>query len=750
MSGPVLIAAREALAAGLSPIPVKADGTKAPPFTWGQFQRLRPSRATVEKWFVNAPDRGLAIICGEVSGGLELFDFDDADIFTAYLEAADALGLGDLVSRIRAGYEERTPDAGAHWFYRCAEVGGNEKLAQRPAPDDPRKPLVLLETRGEGGYGITAPTNGAVHPTGNPWQLLSGSFATIKTITPGDRKALFDLARSFDEMPPTEIDTRPAASLPAGDRPGDEFRAASGDLNGWRSILEPHGWQLHHGRGAVGYWRRPGKDHGWSATTGHAGTDLLYVFSESTVFDTKRGYNPYTAYTILEHDGDYSAAAMALAADGYGVPSATIRPLPAMAAADSSTLKPDPTTDPPTLSEHAMYGLAGDVVRAFDPLTEAHPSAVLASYLVAFGNAAGRSPHTNVGETRHGLNLAAVICGQTARSRKGTSWGPVERVFASADNRWLEKRSLGSIGSGEAIVWHIRDASEPNENRRGEMIVEDAGVDDKRLFIDEKEFSSLLKVAGRDGSTASEMFRKSWDSPRTLHNAVKRSPVTATGPHISLLGHITLEELRRTLTETEQANGLGNRILWVFARRSKCIANPVRLDDPAAKDLIKRTCKALELARQGGTINRDDQAAITWEAMYPELTREHPGIFGSMTARAEAQIVRLSMIYALLDLSSIVRHEHLLAATAFWQYCEDSVRYIFGDALGDPVADRILRAIRAHGELNETELHGLFSRNLKGDRLGQATARLFELGIIRLEERESGGKRARYWQDVRK
>ncbi|CAN5863481.1 hypothetical protein BH24CHL4_BH24CHL4_19540 [soil metagenome] len=407
-----------------------------------------------------------------------------------------------------------------------------------------------------------------------------------------------------------------------------------------------------------------------------------------------------------------------------------------------------PKPEPPTLHEAALHGLAGEIVAAFDPLIESAPVAVLTSYLVAFGNAAGPSPHGYVSETRHGLNLFAVLCGATSRSRKGTSWAPVARVFESTDNDWLQNRKVSGIGSGEGIIWAIRDPSEPKEiPKTGETIIEDSGVNDKRLIVHEGEFASILKVANREGSILSEIIRKSWDGG-TLQNVVKRSPVKATGSHVSILGHITVEELQRELSETSQVNGMANRFLWVFVHRSKLLPDAPRLDAVKVSDLANRTHKALEVARQGGEIRRDAETAEVWRAVYPELSKDYPSMLGSLTARAEAQVLRLSMIYALLDCSNVVRRDHLTAALAFWQYCEDSVRFIFGDRTGDPVADRIRDALRL-GPMTETEIRDLFGRHQKAGRIQQALQALRAAGVIECEMLETGGRPARIWKAVK-
>jgi hypothetical protein len=313
----ILDAALAAYDAGLCIMRPKVDGSKAPEGAWPDYQKQRPSRQEVERCFGSSP--GLGAVCGAVSGNLEALEFDDYPVYERFRQVAQAAGLADLVHRIESSYLERSPSGGIHWLYRCSEIGGNTKLARRPKrpeemadPDD--KVKTLIETRGEGGFIILAPSHGPIHPSGQPYVLLQGGFETIATITPEGRRSLFELARTFDQMPKPQADRPgPTSGEPAG-RPGDDFNARAN----WREILEPHGWNLIYQRGEVGYWRRPGKNLGISATTNYEGSDLLYVFSSSTSFEPERGYSKFSAYALLEHGGNYVAAAKDLAHKGYG------------------------------------------------------------------------------------------------------------------------------------------------------------------------------------------------------------------------------------------------------------------------------------------------------------------------------------------------------------------------------------------------------------------------------------------------
>jgi putative DNA primase/helicase len=170
---------------------------------WKQYQQRRPTRHELCTWF-ETTDSGLGLITGPVSGNLEVLDFDDRCVFSAWLERVktypDAFALYE---RIAWGYEEATPAGGRHLLYRCDDIAGNQKLAMRPVPG-PQRFKTLIETRGKGGLIVIAPSRGRVHPSGKAYMLLRGSVAKIQTITPDKRTLLHATARSFDETPAPE------------------------------------------------------------------------------------------------------------------------------------------------------------------------------------------------------------------------------------------------------------------------------------------------------------------------------------------------------------------------------------------------------------------------------------------------------------------------------------------------------------------------------------------------------------------
>jgi hypothetical protein len=222
-------------------------------------------------------------------------------------------------------------------------------------------------------------------------------------------------------------------------------------------------------------------------------------------------------------------------------------------------------------------------------------------------------------------------------------------------------------------------------------------------------------------------------------------PQVATGAHISILGHITLIELRRALTELDRANGFGNRHLWVCARRSpNLLPSGGNLDDSVIHEFGRHLTATLEFGRKRQRVLRSEAADGLWAETYKTLADESEAedLVAALCARAEAHITRLALTYALLDRSKTIDVPHQLAAQALWDYCADSVRYIFADALGDTTAETLLDALRraGHEGLTGREQHALFGRNLDARRLAVARADLIAHGLAEDVEVTTDGR----------
>jgi len=318
---------------GVTVLPVKADGTKAPGLqTWKQYQATPPSIEDIVGWWTNGTTDGVGILTGATSGNLEMVEFEGRAVAEGILADIDRLaddnGLTELIGRIIDGYCETTPSGGIHLLYRISDGVAlrNTKLARRPATPDElaakpaEKVKVLAETRGEGGFVVVAPSAGRTHPTGKAWTLTTGGPDTIANITTDERDMLWALIRMVDTEPPRDgqDDTGPiVGGATSGLRPGDDYNQRAD----WHDILTPHGWTRGWRMGSGYAWRRPGKDTpGISATTGQStdGQDRLYVFTSSTTLPTEVPLSKFWVHAHYQHGGDLSAAARALRAEGYG------------------------------------------------------------------------------------------------------------------------------------------------------------------------------------------------------------------------------------------------------------------------------------------------------------------------------------------------------------------------------------------------------------------------------------------------
>jgi hypothetical protein len=407
---------------------------------------------------------------------------------------------------------------------------------------------------------------------------------------------------------------------------------------------------------------------------------------------------------------------------------------------------------PPDLAAAAYCGLIGDIVRAIEPETESDPAAILLQVAVAFGALVGRGPHVRVEGDEHHPNLFALLVGNTAKARKGTSWGRVKEIFARASD-W--PKVVTGLSSGEGLKYAVRDpirkVEHDKKTRCNEEVETDPGVLDKRVLVVESEFSQVLRQAARAGNTLSATMRAAWDSG-DLMTLTRNDPITATGAHIAIIGHITGDELRAELTATDSANGFANRFIFMCARRSKSLPFGGKpLSEDTLKNLTNRIERAVMAARAKRAIGMTDAARGIWERVYPTLSEGHAGLFGAVTARGEAQCLRLGLIFALASAADAIDQLHLLAAIAVWERSEESARHIFGSALGDPVADDILRALRGRGQagMTRTDIRDLLGRHGKAERIGVALELLNRRKLaLRQIAPALGGRPAETWRAI--
>ena len=338
-----------------------------------------------------------------------------------------------------------------------------------------------------------------------------------------------------------------------------------------------------------------------------------------------------------------------------------------------------------------------------------------------------RRPHLQgtqgdgLGTDKGAAGTRSRLCGRRIASRR------VCRPARASSTRYATQSSNTNATQGQ---------------KRSQTEIVDEGVPDKRLFLFEAEFAKALRSMDRQGNILSAVLRDAWDHGN-LRTLIKNSPNRATGAHVSASVHITDAELRRCLDQTEMANGLANRILFVCVQQSKLLP---RGGQPIDWSDITDRLNLILAGVPTGEIRRTDAFWKLWEEHYPQLCADRPGLLGAILGRAEAQVLRLALIYALLDRQVFMDACHLRAALACWKYAEASARFIFGDALGDPVADEILRALRQQpAGMTRNDLRDHFGRNRTSAEIGRALAVLAAGNFVFCTKEATKGRPAERW-----
>jgi hypothetical protein len=423
---------------------------------------------------------------------------------------------------------------------------------------------------------------------------------------------------------------------------------------------------------------------------------------------------------------------------------------------------------PKPIGPAGYHGIAGEYIRLVEPHTEADPNYMLLYFLCAAGNIIGRGPHIVACGDEHFANLFVCAVGSTSTGRKGSATGPVERLFKMVDSTWSTRVQASGLSSGEGLIYSVRDPSQSREKqKRGgavqfETVESDPGVSDKRLFIRQSELYGALQNMKRTGNNLSAILREAWDRGE-LNSMTKNNPLHATGAHISIVASITREELRRSLTD-EIDNGFANRFLWCCSKRSKFLPSGGHLYELDLTDWVVRFGKVIDTARGGRRIRRDPEAEELWgrdysnAGMYAELSRDRPGLFGIVTARAAPQVLRLALNFAELDESDEMTALHLLAAREVWRYCEESARYIFGEALQNNTANEILAALRAspNGMSRSEMSRNIFGAHKASTDIESGLAELLRLDLARRQllqhigGKAPGGRPQERWFAIKK
>ena len=613
-----------------------------------------------------------------------------------------------------------TPSKGVHFYYRTETPYGNSRGS---LPDG-------IDVRGRGGYviapGATLPDNRTYRIEHGTWdaipalpEALAGYLRPkVATVVAGASVASPASARDRDYAA-TVLDAEIAALTSL--RPG----------NGRNDALNQAAFAL-------------GTLVGNGSLDGDVTAQALYEAAAANGHVAKRG-ETQTRDTITSGlNAGIAKPRASLTIDGPMVDVDSMVRNDEIRRSDKP-LKPWPEA----LSAEAYIGLAGEFIRLVAPETEGDPCALLIAFLTAMGSIMGRDAYMQVGATRHHANLFTVLVAESSKGRKGTVMDETKR-FAKMVDSTIESRMRSGLSSGEGLIEAVRDprhddAAPAKKDVLSRNAIVDKGVEDKRLLVTESEMGGALQAAGRDGNTLSATLRLAWDGD-TLQTLARSNKNVCREPHISIFGNITLDELQRLLTSTDRNNGFANRFLWVCARRSQALPWGGKVDVAALQTLANRAAVCLVMARHYGSCGWLPDAASLWAKEYPRLSDGRPGLAGAMSARAEAQTLRMALIYAVIDGSNNIDVPHLRAALEVWRYCQESVDYCFGSTSGNATSDSILKLLISTPEgATLTQVSNHFGRNRKSAELQAALATLKAAGKAWSESRKTGGKAAEVW-----
>lgn len=385
----------------------------------------------------------------------------------------------------------------------------------------------------------------------------------------------------------------------------------------------------------------------------------------------------------------------------------------------------------PQLDAAALYGLAGKIIRCLDPLVEATPIGMLLELLCAFGNAGGPASYALVGDDKHPARLFVCLVGPTSTGGKGNADAAIRPFIRGMDCDWFAAARASGFGSGEGIIARLCGAH-----------TTDAEPIEKRLLIYEPEFSRMLALNKRDGATLSMRLRQLWDDG-LVQDILRGKSVLVEDAHVSVIGHVTPRELCARLPETDISGGYANRFLFPYVRSDKRIPSPEELDPAIVGAFAKELSASLAFARVGRVMRRSPAADALWDKLYKLHASDD--MVGEVIARSDAQRLRLSVAYALLDQSATIEPRHVLAAEAVVRYCVNSAAYIFAEHDDAEDVSRLIQAAReVHpGGLTGAECHAVFANNLDSERLEALKRTLVARGLASIKAGPpTGGRRS--------
>jgi DnaB-like helicase N terminal domain/Protein of unknown function (DUF3987) len=408
----------------------------------------------------------------------------------------------------------------------------------------------------------------------------------------------------------------------------------------------------------------------------------------------------------------------------------------AMVAINAEPAEEEPTINPlpDRMAEAAYRGVAGELVKTLCPQTEACAEAILGQFLVGFGNLMGPRPHWAHGGIVHRSNLFICLVGPTGEGRKGTSWGNVRWALGRCDDEWANKPPLSSMTSGEGVIRFIRDHPGP-------------------VIAIETEFDGLLARMRREGNSTSAVLRDAWDGP-SLGVPTKNDPIFVDDSYLSVIGHITESDLVMRLKQNYIDNGVVNRFLWVNVFSDGVLPEGGDFESieqalsPYFRDLIRAVNFAKTERFLEKPIRKTRAARELWSHLYcGELRRPKGGNYAKATIRAAPLIMRMAVIYCMLDRAREIDVGHLEGGLAFWRYCDGTAAHLFGDVKTDDHLPKIIAHLESSPRwLSRTQINReVFFGRLPAGELDRLLVQAQGSGLLQARREQRGPNWLQTW-----
>ncbi len=397
---------------------------------------------------------------------------------------------------------------------------------------------------------------------------------------------------------------------------------------------------------------------------------------------------------------------------------------------------------PMPMREEAFHGLAGKIVKLLEPSLEASREAILANVLGCTAVLFQHEAYFKVTADVHYPDDYYLTIGNSAVSRKGTTTNAVLEVLERSQAGFKE-HILRGLSTGQGLITALSKKKPEGEDENEEAVSEPIAP---AVLIEISEFAELLAVMRREENTLSAVLRDAWDG-KPLAVLTRNQPLRVKNSSLATIAHITRNELLSKLTSTDRANGFANRYIFIWMERAKLLPRG-SMEHINFNEVVTELHTAIKTSRGAGELRRDEETEELWAEEYKRLSTRGDSMIDALLSRAEAHVMRLSLLYALLEGSKEIRKEHLKAALAVWDYSEASVHYVFENAV-DSEEQKIRQKLEQKGPLTTFEiLVQVFNSHKSTKEVAEKMEALEQRRIVRCCQKEFKTKAVPAWELV--